>query len=157
MAETWWIVVPSLAEQNVTATPKDAVIAEVSDTSQQYNTWLNTDSGGAVYQGKTYYRRMGPFTSLKDAQNAYQTGATPASTPIPGLQINPQGGYQLTNPLAGLEGIARILGDFTSALTDGKLWRSLGWVFLGIAVLGAGLVLWLGREAKQYLPPILPV
>jgi hypothetical protein len=32
---------------------------------------------------------------------------------------------------------------FLGQLTDIRLWRSLGWVLLGIVVLGAGLLLWL--------------
>lgn len=143
MAQTWWIVVPSLDERNVAATPKDALIAQVPDTSTQYGTWLNTDNGGASYQGKTYYRRMGPFTSLKDAQAAFKTGATNAASPIPGVDITPGGGLTAVNPLAGIEGLSKIFGDFFSGLTNGKMWRSLGWVLLGILLMLAGAALWL--------------
>ncbi|HEX5494521.1 MAG TPA: hypothetical protein VFX70_08130, partial [Mycobacteriales bacterium] len=128
------IVVPSVAEQNVTATPKDAIIAEVSDTSQQYKTWLSTDSGGATYQGKTYYRRQGPFTSLKDAQAAYKTGATTASSPIPGVGITPGGGLTPANPIPGLAQV----GDFFAALTQANTWIRVA------KVLGGGLLLVIG-------------
>lgn len=136
MANTWWIVVPSLSEQNVQATPKDAIIAEVSDTSHQYQVWLNTDSGGAVYNGKTYYRRMGPFTSLKDAQNAFKTGATNANTQIPGVQITPGGGLTTTNPLSGLDAI----GAFFNALTQANTWIRVAKVVAGGVLLVVGLV-----------------
>lgn len=151
MANTWWIVVPNTsdAERNAAATPKDAIIAEVSDTSGQYNTWLNTDNGGASYHGKTYYRRMGPFTSLKDAQDAYKTGATPASTPIPGLKINPDGSYSLSNPLSGLQAIAKVMADIGSALTNGKMWRSLGWLMLGLVLVYLGVRMWYGGSLGQ--------
>ncbi len=155
MANTWWIVVPSLAEQNVTATPSDAVIAEVSDTSPQYSTWLNTDSRGATYQGKTYYRRMGPFTSAADAQKAFQTGATPAASSIPGVSINPDGSVSLSNPLSGLEAIARVMGDLGRAITDGKMWRSLGWIVLGLIVFGFGLVLWLRKPIESAVGQVI--
>lgn len=151
MANTWWIVVPSTsdADRNSAQTPADAIIAEVSDTSQQYSTWLNTDNGGATYQGKTYYRRMGPFTSAADAQKAFKSGAQPVASPIPGVKINPDGSVSLNNPLSGLESIARILGDLGRAVTDGKMWRSIGWILLGFIVFGFGLTLWLRKPIEQ--------
>jgi hypothetical protein len=135
MANTWWIVVPSVAEQNVQATPKDAIIAEVPDTSQQYRIWLNTDSGGATYQGKTYYRRQGPFTSLKDAQGAFKTGATNANSPIPGVQITPGGSLTPANPIPGLTQI----GDFFAALTQANTWIRVAKIVIGGALLIAGI------------------
>lgn len=138
VAETWWIVVPSAAEQNVTATPKDAVIAEVTDTSPQYRTWLSTDSGGAAYQGKTYYRRQGPFTSLAAAQAAYKTGATNAASPIPGVDITPGGGLTPADPLNAIPGLAQI-GDFFAALTQANTWIRVAKVAVGGALLIIGL------------------
>lgn len=159
MANTWWIVVPSLAdpERNAAATPKDAIIAEVSDTSPQYNTWLNTDNGGATYNGKTYYRRMGPFTSQQAAQQAYQQGATNAPTGIPGVNIPPEGGISFSNPLSGLESIAAMLGligKLISALFDPAMWWSLGWLFAGLVLFLIGTWLLAG---KPQLPAIIPV
>ena len=159
MATTWWIVVPSLSEQNVTATPSDAIIATVSDTSIQYHTWLNTDSGGASYNGKTYYRRMGPFTSLSDAQNAYNTGATNASTPIPGVDITPGGGITTSNPLSGITGIAHgiaaisgVIKGIWDTLTNWRMWASLGWLVLGVVLLIAGMLMWKGKQIAQVAP-----
>lgn len=152
MAQTWWIVVPSLSDQerNGQATPADAIIAQVSDSSQQYKTWLNTDNGGATYNGKTYYRRMGPFTNLKDAQDAYKTGAQNAPTGIPGIDITPQGGITTSNPFQGLADVANALAkigavmfDIGKAVTDGKMWRSLGWLILGLLLALGGAALWL--------------
>jgi len=142
---TWWIVVPSLSDQerNAAATPKDAIIAQVQDNSPQYNTWLNTDNGGATYNGKTYYRRMGPFTSLKEAQDAYKTGAQPFS-PVPGVTINPDG--SLSGPLSGLAGIADSIAKLAGtikgifdALSDWKMWASVGWIILGALLIGFAL------------------
>jgi hypothetical protein len=54
----------------------------------------------------------------------------------------------ISNPLSGLEGVAKILSDIGSGLTDGKMWRSLGWIALGLLLmLGAGFAL-----AKKDLP-----
>jgi hypothetical protein len=127
----------------------------VSDTSQQYKTWLSTDNGGATYQGKTYYRRMGPFTSLADARAAFKTGATPTASPIPGVKINPDGSVSLNNPLSGLESIARILGALGRAVTDGKMWRSLGWIVLGFIVFGFGLTLWLRKPIESAVGQVI--
>jgi hypothetical protein len=46
----------------------------------------------------------------------------------------------LPNPLAGIAGS---MEAFFSAVTDGKLWRSLGWVLLGIILIMAGVYLWI--------------
>ncbi len=56
------------------------------------------------------------------------------------------------NPLAGLEGLAKIFGDFFTGLTDGKMWRSLGWIVLGIALMLAGVLWWIGPSAARRSP-----
>ena len=43
------------------------------------------------------------------------------------------------NPLSGLEGVASVIGSIGVGITDGKMWRSLGWLLLGIMLLLAGL------------------
>ena len=45
--------------------------------------------------------------------------------------------------IAGLKGIAGGIEAFFSAVTDGKLWRSLGWLLLGIILIIAGVYLWI--------------
>jgi hypothetical protein len=54
-------------------------------------------------------------------------------------------GGHLPNPLSGLEGIAKVLGDIGRALTDGKMWRSLGWLIAGLVIAGLGVTLWLAQ------------
>lgn len=39
-----------------------------------------------------------------------------------------------------------------AALTDGKLWRSLGWLALGIVLMLLGLLWWLGPSAARRPP-----
>jgi hypothetical protein len=46
----------------------------------------------------------------------------------------------LPNPLAGIAGS---LEAFFTAVTDGKLWRSLGWILLGASLVYTGIFLWL--------------
>ncbi len=58
-------------------------------------------------------------------------------------------GGHLPDPLAGIAGA---LSAFYHALTDGKMWRSLGWIFLGIALMMAGLIWWIGPSAARSSP-----
>lgn len=62
------------------------------------------------------------------------------------------GSGSLPNPLSGLEAIAKIMGDIGRALTDGKMWRSLGWLLLGILLMMAGVALWIGPSAARRSP-----
>lgn len=77
----------------------------------------------------------GPYATESDA-NAAIPGIQ-ASKPAPGAL------QQAVPALSGIEGVARIIGDFFTALTDGKMWRSLGWLLLGIILTLAGAALWL--------------
>lgn len=52
--------------------------------------------------------------------------------------------------LAGDTSGASLFGFFAT-VTNGAMWRSLGWLLLGIAMLGAGIVLWLKSEAVRGL------
>jgi hypothetical protein len=37
-------------------------------------------------------------------------------------------------------------------LTDGKLWRSLGWLLLGVALMFLGVLWWIGPSASRASP-----
>ena len=67
-----------------------------------------------------------------------QTGAAPI-TGTAGEAATGQTG-SLPNPLAGIAGTFEA---FFSAVTDGKLWRSLGWILLGANLLWLGILLWM--------------
>jgi hypothetical protein len=54
----------------------------------------------------------------------------------------------------GLSGITGGLSDvgagliaFFGTITDGQMWRSIGWLVLGVLLLGTGLALWVKGEA----------
>lgn len=51
-----------------------------------------------------------------------------------------------------LSGIAGALTAFYHAVTDGKLWRSVGWLLLGIALMLTGVLLWIGPSAARRGP-----
>ena len=55
-------------------------------------------------------------------------------------------------PSDPLTGIAGSLEAFYQAVTDGKLWRSLGWILLGIALMLFGVLLWIGPAGARRSP-----
>jgi hypothetical protein len=62
----------------------------------------------------------------------------------------PAGAANATVP-APVGGILTALG-ITSYLTDGKMWRSLGWLFLGIILMLLGVAWWIGPAAARVSP-----
>lgn len=94
-------------------------------------------SKAAVDKAKQTEPAGGGFSSQGIRNRDTQAGGTVApDIPVP-------------NPLSGLEAVARVVGDLGRALTDGKLWRSVGWILLGIIVFGFGLLLWLRKPVEQ--------
>lgn len=77
----------------------------------------------------------------------------------------PGGGLPLIGPFIkgvnstsdALSGVAGAISAFYQVLTNTAIWASLGWLILGLVLMVLGLVLWLGKDAKGYLPPIVPV
>lgn len=53
------------------------------------------------------------------------------------------------NPLSGIAGV---LTAFYHAVTDGKMWRSVGWIVLGVLLMLAGVALWIGPSASRSSP-----
>lgn len=53
---------------------------------------------------------------------------------------------------ARLPDTASALSAFYDKVTDGKMWRSLGWLVLGVVLIVIGLVLWLGPAAVKASP-----
>lgn len=49
----------------------------------------------------------------------------------------------ITGAVDGLSAIGAALHTFVSAVTDGKMWRSLAWVILGLLLVLGGTALWL--------------
>jgi len=71
-------------------------------------------------------------------------------------------GAQLSNTANGvsdtLSGIARVgdvLQAFYENITDGKMWRSLGWLVLGLVFIIGGVVLWM--KNSNLLPDVVPI
>lgn len=52
-------------------------------------------------------------------------------------------------PLSGIESLSKVLADIGRAVTDGKMWRSLGWLLLGIVLMIAGVALLLKGQITK--------
>lgn len=78
----------------------------------------------------------GPYKSQQDAQNAI-AGIQKAS-PAPGAFQQITG----VNPNV-FSSIQNALTAFYDAVTNGKMWRSLGWLILGVLLMIMGVALWL--------------
>jgi len=83
----------------------------------------------------------GPFKTRADAQNAEQQRRQKIA------KTEQAGSLPNLNPLSGIE--AGFTGFF-NVLTDGKMWRSLGWIALGIVLLAMGISLWLKLPQKAF-------
>ena len=53
---------------------------------------------------------------------------------------------------APLSGITTVIEGIWAGITDGKFWRSLGWLLLGIVLMLLGVSWWLGPSAAMGSP-----
>jgi hypothetical protein len=74
---------------------------------------------------------MGLFDDLFSAFAPVATAADPAA---PG---------QVASTVTSGGGIFSSITAFFATVTDGKMWRSFGWILLGIMIMTFGLNLWL--------------
>lgn len=85
----------------------------------------------------------------------YTTKAAAAAA-IPGIQAaNPAPGalQQAANSaVPGLSDTASAITDIWAKVRDGKMWRSLGWLALGVFLMILGLILWVGPSAFKASP-----
>lgn len=85
-----------------------------------------------------YQTVLGPFPTRAAAEKFAQPPTTIPRTPT------------ITNPLSGLSDIGKVshwLGDAVLHVTDGAMWRSLGWLALGALLVIAGIYLWFRTSA----------
>lgn len=55
----------------------------------------------------------------------------------------------IPNPLSALGQIAAAIRAFFDAITDAAMWRSIGWIFLGMWMIWVGIMLWLRVPQKM--------
>jgi hypothetical protein len=59
---------------------------------------------------------------------------------------------QALNPLSGVDKLAGAVEGVWATVTDYKMWRSLGWLILGIALMLMGVAFWIGPSAARRSP-----
>lgn len=166
-AKTWWFVVYPASEHPGNAFPAGARIVSAQEGSPAYNAW--TANGAYTIAGVSWQVDAGPFPTRKQAQQwaprpltvfdwvgsaiagvLIGAGTQQPSTAVPAGQAAAAAAPDaLLGPLAGIAGSFEAL--FT-AVTDGKMWRSLGWILLGILLMIAGVLLWIGPGAARRSP-----
>ncbi len=97
----------------------------------------------------------GPYSSQKDAQSAVDNHTfDQAQQSYRGSNVGNLGGISVPgnqapgNPLSGIERLAAVIEAFFKVLTNFKMWRSLGWLVLGLILMLAGILLWLKIPQK---------
>lgn len=127
MANPWWVIVftseggaPSYEYFQGTQAQAQARASQAAEVSSQQNLF-------------------GPYDTKADAQQAVQgKGANPVTAPTPG------GGPVLPNPFTD---VAHALSAFYDVLTNGKMWRSLGWLLLGVILMFSGIFMLIGKRS----------
>ena len=90
------------------------------------------------------------------AQGPVQGGAEAVSSEVTGTTIGPPGANSnISGSLSGLGGLLTTINAIWANLRDYKMWRSLGWLALGIVLMLLGASMWVGMSSK--IPPVLPV
>lgn len=134
-----------------------AVKSPVARTGRQVITYVQASSrqqAGATLPGSTVLG--GPYKTLAEAEKAFPGGKS-GTTPPPKGEPPPTVSDQPTpipDPLNALSQVAAAIRAFWDAVTNGPMWRCIGWIILGLVLLLTGIRLWLG---KPMLPSVIPV
>lgn len=163
MALDWWVLVP-VAEKDIRTRPADAIVYSVQQGSDTDNSWIaNNQSPAVTVNGKQYVPLIGPFSSQAEAQSTQVQNPGPGAGIIPGIVGGATGnlgaGIGLPNPFQGISDTAHAIAaigaffvDAWKILTNVKMWRSLGWLILGILLMLAGVLWWIGPSASRAGP-----
>jgi hypothetical protein len=121
--------------------------------------------GGGSHPGSDYYVNIasGTIQRQSDPVAAAALIASGWAGPFTWAQAKNYAGSQTGSAVAsqtagvisqatGLFAIGHWLGDIVTSLTNVAMWRSLGWLGLGVLLIVVGLLLWLrGTEAFKGL------
>jgi hypothetical protein len=110
---------------------------------------------GSTAFGGIIVQVQGPYDTQAKAQAA--VGSSTGSTGTgPGIaNPNSQANQPPANPFAGLLEIAHWIGDLVTALTDARMWISLGWLLLGLILVA--IAVWILGKNEGVLPDTVPV
>ena len=163
----WWFVVYPASEHPGNTFPANARIVAAQEGSPAYNAWAA--NGAYTIAGVSWQRDAGPFATRKQAQQwaprplsvfdwvasgvagvLIGAGGQQPSAAVPeGRAATTAGEDALVGPLAAIGGSFEA---FFGAVTDGKLWRSLAWIILGLALMYLGIMLWIGPGIARRTP-----
>jgi hypothetical protein len=130
MATNWWVIVPQADAALPGGLSANAVVFSTASGSADDNT-LSGSTGSITYKGKPYVRYFGPYATKALAQAA----DTPGN----------QGTSFVPNPLQGLDSIGATLSAVWDKLRDGKMWRSLAWIIIGVNLVVLAVILMLRK------------
>jgi hypothetical protein len=125
LGDAWWIILTASATGGSGFTVVQGTQAEIDKK----------------YGGPPVVR--GPYNTQADAEKAAKAAVGSGSG-----SISTQGPVVTGNPLDALGEIAHWAGVIVTALTDVHLWISLGWIALGLVLIGVGAGLWLKVPQK---------
>lgn len=86
---------------------------------------------------------------VQDLQPLIGGGPGEVTSPTP-AQI--QAGAAAGNAADPLGGLVTVIEGIWAGLTDGKMWRSLGWILLGIVLMLLAVGWWIGPSAARRSP-----
>lgn len=138
--------------------------------------WYNTESGALTSAGsiQNFFQQVqgdiglgAGWHKLSIADNAtgdqaaaearkeFPTGAPPTTSVS--KQAEQSVSQEATGNPTTFSSVQNSLTGFYDVLTNGKMWRSLGWLLLGVLLMIAGLSLWLkgqvGGQLRSFLYP----
>lgn len=124
--------------QFAAAASHNATAAKPNTISVQHVQWFNI---------------RGPYADQATANKAIP--AIQKANPAPGEVQQVTAGGQSGAAAGGgvnFSSVQNALTGFYDKVTDGKMWRSLGWLLLGILLILSGLAMWLGPTALKQTP-----
>ena len=110
-------------------------------------------SAGSTFEGLTVTSVQGPYKTKAEAQSAI--GATSTSGVGEGAGSG-VASANVPNPFSWLGVIGHWIGDLVEHLTDAAMWKSIGWLALGILLIITGILLWVKQNTGS-LPAPFPV
>jgi predicted phage tail protein len=83
-----------------------------------------------------------------EARKEFPAGKAP-TTSVPAQLANTAGGIPGASAFSSA---ANALTGFYDVVTNGKMWRSLGWLLLGIVLMFIGIAMFIGPSASRMSP-----
>jgi hypothetical protein len=102
------------------------------------------------YGGQDLVKWKGPFATEADAQAAQaptQQSPNPVADAVNAAE----------NSTSGIGGLIAEIAKVWADVTNWKVWRSIGWLALGVVLILTAVAWWIGPGAAKALPPVIPL